>query len=242
MGILGQGEISQVYLARRVDALPLLAAIKLSSAKTAAALYSDEARILRELQALDVNGAGAYFSRLLPEVISQGAVEGRNGGQALVLRQPSGFWGSLAALNERFASGIDPRHAVWIWRRMLEILNFIHGHGWSHGNLRPEHALVHAQEHGIRVIGWSSARKGGGEKDQAADLCRGARVVKVLLCGTSGSGDLPGSVPANLSELINQAASDEAFCRSHGAEGLDSLLRAEAGKAFGPPSFVPLEI
>jgi hypothetical protein len=242
MQILGVGEISQVHLARRIDSLPFLATIKLSSAPAAAALYSCEAQVLRQLQALDTDGAGAYFSRLMPEVISQGVVEGKNGRQALVLRHPNGFWGSLAALNECFAAGLDPRHAVWIWRRILEILNFIHGHGWSHGNLRPEHALVHPQDHGVRLIGWASAKKSAGENDKTADLCRSARVVQVLLCGVSGSGDIPGGVPAGLAQLVTRATMDADFCRSQGAEGLDALLRAEAKAAFGPPSFVPLTI
>jgi serine/threonine protein kinase len=242
MRMLGAGEISQVYLARRVDSQPFLATIKLSTAPAAASLYSREARVLRELQALDGDGAGAYFSRLMPEVISQGAVEGNDGRRALVLRHPSGFWGSLAALNERFTPGLDPRHAVWIWRRILEVLNFIHSHGWAHGNLRPEHALVHPQDHGVRLIGWSSAKQGAGENEKAADLRRSARVVRVLLCGASGSGDLPGGVPTGLAQLVTRAAMDEDFCRSQGAEGLDALLRAEAKAAFGPPSFVPLAI
>lgn len=242
MQMLGVGEISQVYLARRIDSVPFLATLKFSSAPAAAALYAREAQILRELQALDADGAGAYFSRLMPEVIWQGAVEGSNGKQALVLRHPSGFWGSLAALNERFAAGLDPRHAVWIWRRVLEVLNFIHRHGWSHGNLRPEHALVHPLDHGVRLIGWSSAKKGAGEKDKAADLCRSARLVQILICGASGSDNFPGSVPAGLAQLMIRAATDEDFCRSQGAEGLDGLLRAEAKVAFGSPSFSPLII
>jgi serine/threonine protein kinase len=242
MQMLGVGEISQVYLARRIDSLPFLATIKLSSAPDAASLYSREARVLGELQALDGDGAGAYFSRLMPEVIWQGAVDGNEGKQALVLRHPSGFWGSLAALNERFAGGLDPRHAVWIWRRMLEVLNFIHSHGWSHGNVRPEHALVHPRDHGVRLIGWPSAKKGAGEYDKAADLCRSARVTQVLLCGAGGTGDLPGGVPGGLAQLVTRTAKDKDFCRAQGAEGLDALLRAEAEAAFGPPSFVPLTL
>lgn len=239
---LGSGEISQVYFARRVGILSFLATIKLSSASAAAARYALEAQVSRELQGLGGDVAGAYFSRLLPEVIAQGVVEGSSGKHGLVLRHPSGFWGSLAALNERFAPGIDPRHAVWIWRRMLEVLNFIHTHGWSHGDVRPEHALVHPQDHGIRLIGWVSARKGASAKDKAADLCRSARVVQVLLCGAGGAGTLPSGVPAGLAELVIRAAMDEDFCHSHSAEGLDALLRAEAKAAFGPPSFVPLTI
>ena len=242
MQTLGIGEISQVHLARRIGSLPFLATIKLSSAPTAAARYAREAQVLRELQILDGDAAGAYFSRLLPEVVAQGVVEENSGKHGLVLRHPNGFWGSLSALNDRFAPGLDPRHAIWIWRRMLEVLNFVHSHGWSHGDVRPEHALVHLQDHGVRLIGWASAKKGVGAKDKAADLLRSARVVQVLLCGAGSSGALPGEVPTGLAQLVTRAALDEDFCHSQSAEGLDALLRAEAKAAFGPPSFVPLNI
>ena len=239
--VLGAGEISQVQLARRVGSQPLLATLKLSSDSRAETLYAQEAEVSRALQLLDRDGAGAYFSRLLPEVLAQGPVAGNHGSQALVLRHPTGSWGSLAALNERFASGLDPRHAVWIWRRMLEILNFIHSHGWCHGDVRPEHALVNPSGHGVRLIGWTSARKGAGAEDQVADLGRSARVVQVLLCGADG-GSLPNSVPDGLAQLVTSAAADEGFCRTQGAGGLDARLRAEAKAAFGPPAYVPLEI
>ena len=242
MQTLGIGKISKVYVAQRIGALPYLATVKLSSSPMAAARYEREAQVLRELQVLDDGVSGAYFSRLLPEVVAQGVAEGNSGKHALVLRHPSGFWGSLAALNERFTSGIDPRHAVWIWRRILEVLNFVHSHGWSHGDVRPEHALVHPQDHGVRLIGWASAKKDVGAKDKAADLLRSTRVVQVLLCGAGSSGTLPGHVPAGMAQLVTRAAMDEDFCRSQGAEGLDALLRAEAKAAFGPPSFVPLTI
>lgn len=239
---LGAGEISQVYLANRITSLPLLVTLKISSAPVAASLYAREAEVAQALQDLNGDGAGSYFSKLLPEAIAHGAVEGNQGKQALVLRHPSGFWGSLAALNERFAAGLDARHAVWIWRRLLEILHFIHKHGWTHGDVRPEHALVHLQNHGVRLIGWAAARNGAGAKDQAADLCRSARVVQVLLCGNSSSGAIPDGVPTGLAQLVTKAAADEDFCRTQGAAGLDALLQAEARTAFGPPAFLPLSI
>jgi serine/threonine protein kinase len=237
---LGAGEISRVHLARRIGSLPLLATIKISSASAAAVLYAREAQVAKELQLLAPDGSGAYFSRLLPEVMACGAVEGCHGEQAIVLRHPSGFWGSLAALNEQFASGIDPRHAVWIWRRMLEILGFIHGQGWSHHDVRPEHALVDAQNHGVRLIGWAAAKQDAAA-GKAMDLCRSARVVQVLLCGASDR-SLPATVPPGLAQLLTRAANDGDFCRSQGAEGLDALLQVEAKAAYGPPAFVPLTI
>lgn len=237
---MGRGEISTVHLAMRLGITPALVTVKLSSAPSAAAQFAREAEVSRDLQMTGDDTAGAFFSRLLPEVVEVGAVDGNAGRHALVLRHPNGFWGSLAALSERFHAGLDPRHAVWIWRRMLEALGFIHDHGWCHGDVRPEHALVHPQDHAVRLIGWASARKGADAKDKAVDVLRSARVVQVLLHG--GAGVKPSNVPPALAQLVTRASEDADFCRQHGARGLDSLLRAEAKTAFGPPAFVPLDL
>ncbi|MEO5714021.1 MAG: lipopolysaccharide kinase InaA family protein [Luteolibacter sp.] len=242
MQSLGNGEISQVYLARRMGALPFLATIKLSSAPSAAARFAREAQVLRELHASLDGAAGAGFAQFLPEVVAQGVVEGDGGRHALVLRHPNGYWGSLAALGQRFTQGIDPRHAVWIWRRMLAVLGFVHSHGWSHGDVRPEHALVHPRDHGVRLISWASARKDAGAKAQAADLMRSARVILVLLNGAGETDGINGHVPAELAQVVTLASQDVEFCLSQGAGGLDALLRVAASAAFGPPSFVPLSI
>ncbi len=239
---LGSSEISQVYLARRIGTQPFLATIKVSSASAAAARYAREAEVLRELQASQSGAASVYAAQRLPEVIAQGPVEGGASKQALVLRHPIGYWGNLAALSERFSQGIDSRHAVWIWRRMLDVLHFVHAQDWSHGDVRPEHALVNAQDHGVRLIGWASAQKAAGEKPQVMDLLRCARVVRVLVCGAGGSGMIPHGVPAALTELLMRASEDEIFCQTHGAQGLDTLLRTAAQEVFGAPSFLPLII
>ncbi|RBP36124.1 protein kinase-like protein [Roseimicrobium gellanilyticum] len=239
---LGNGEISQVYLAQRLGPMPFLATIKVSTAPTAARQYAREAEILRDLQAAENGAASAYCLQHLPVVVAQGVVAGSSAKHALVMKHPNGFWGSLAALNERFPQGLDPRHAVWIWRRLLDVLQFIHAQGWSHGDVRPEHGLVHPADHGVRMIGWGSAQKSASTKDQGRDLQRSARVVLVLLSGSGAHGSLPGTVPRELSQLVTQASEDEAFCRQHGAAGLDSLLRSTARSAFGPPSFVHLAV
>lgn len=239
---LGSGGISQVYLARRIGEQPFLATIKVSSSPDAAASYAREAEVLRELQASQSGAASIYAAQRLPEVITQGPVAGGASKQALVLRHPIGYWGSLAALSERFSNGIDPRHAVWIWRRLLDVLHFLHAQGWSHGDVRPEHALVHVQDHGVRLIGWASAKRNASESDQSTDLLRCARVVRVLVCGAGGSGVIPHGVPAGLTELLMSASEDENFCQTQGAHGLDVLLRTAAQEAFGAPSFLPLII
>lgn len=239
---LGSGETSQVYLARRVGAFPFLAVIKLSSAPSAAARFAQEAQVLRGLHDSADGAAGAFFSQLLPEVVAQGFVEGGRGGHALVLRHPNGYWGSLAELAQRFERGIDPRHAVWIWRRMLAMLGFLHSRGWSHGDVRPEHALVNPRDHGVRLIGWTAARKDADGNAQATDLLRSARVILILLNGAGAADEVQGDVPAEFAQLVTRASQSVDFCRAQGAEGLDGSLRKAASAAFGPPSFVPLSI
>lgn len=236
---LGTGEHSTVHLARRMGPLPMLVTLKLASSDAGAESHTREAAIIRELQATDPGGSGAFFSRLLPEVVGIGMVDG-NQRHALILRNPTGHWGSLGALADHFSSGLDPRHTVWIWRRILAVLGFIHGHGWVHGDVCPEHALVHAPNHGVRLIGWGSARRGSEPDGQAEDLQHSARIIRVLL-STSGA-SLSTDAPKGLVQLAEQASNDPDFCRAHGAPGLDELLRNESRKAFGPPTFVPLTI
>ena len=239
---LGTGTISQVFCAVRTGPQPFLATIKLSSVPTASTQYRREADVLRALQSLGDGGAGAYFTQQLPEIFAEGVVESDTGQYGLILRHPTGFWGSLEALNERYPVGLDPRHAVWIWRRMLAALGFAHQQGWAHGDIRPEHALVHPRDHGVRLIGWASAKNVATPRDKSADLLRSARVVLVLLNGTEGTNPNLGHVPTELAELLMHASQDEDFCSKHGAEGLDTLLRTAARVAFGPPAFVPLPV
>jgi hypothetical protein len=242
METLGQSEHSHVYLARGLGLIPFLVTMKLSSAPAAIDRYAREAQVLRELQQVDAAGAGAFFSQRLPEVVAQGVVEGDSGRHALVLRYPHGYWGSLAALSQVHPGGLDPRHGVWIWRRMLEMLGFLHGQGWVHGDVRPEHALVHPEDHGVRLIGWAAARRGASAHEYARDLARSARVILVLLSGEEGAGSMPGQMHAGLAQLITRASQDEDFCRAQGAHGIDTLLRAAAREAFGPPAFIPLTV
>ncbi len=238
---LGTGDLSKVFLARRLGPMPLLATIKLSTSSDAATHYRQEAQALRDLHEGQTGAASAYASQRLPIVLWQGAVGGTGGQQALIFRYHPGCWGSLAAVSQRYPQGLDPRHLVWIWRRLLDVLHFVHSQGWSHGDIRPEHALVLPKDHGVRLIGWGTAKANAPVTAQVEDLKRSARVIQVL----TGMRQvqpvaLSQTVPNLLLELVNRASEDEAFCRAQGAYGLDQLLRATAREVFGPPSFVPL--
>jgi serine/threonine protein kinase len=242
LNLLGTGEYSQVYLARRAGLLPFIAILKLASTSSAAARLQQEAVVLRALHAAQSGARVGFCYRHIPLVVTETSVQGTSSRHALVLRQPMNFWGSLAELSAQFPAGLDSRHIVWIWRRMLEVLGFIHDCGFAHGDVRPEHVLIYPQDHAVRLVSWGSGRKLAGPEVKAADLMRSARVALALLSGAGGEGSTPTGTPAGIAALVNRASNDLDYCAAQGAAGLDALLRVAALDAFGPPAFVPLNI
>lgn len=228
---LGQGEHSEVLLAERLGAVPERVTIKLARDAAGDAVLAREAAVLQALQALSVPGA-AYFTRRLPQPLGLGVAQGLGDGerQALVLRHPTGFWGSLQEVQQANPQGIDARHAVWLWRRMLEVLAFVHGAGWTHRALTPAHALVHPRDHGVLLIGWSQARQDVSGGAIGRDLMASAHSVRALLSD--------GAAPAPIAALLRECSDDAVACERLGAQGIEQALSAASREAFGSPRFV----
>jgi len=244
---LATGEHSEVLLAERLGAMPARVTFKLARDTSADSVLQREFTVLQALQDLSVPGA-AYFTRRLPQPLGTGVAEGMASAmsdgsrQALVLRHPTGFWGSLQDVQQANAQGIDPRHAVWIWRRMLEVLAFVHGAGWTHRDLSPAHALVHPRDHGVLLVGWSRAQQADGATHDAAaarDLMQSAWAVRAVLHGgAAGEPGLGANTPAPLAAVLREFSEDAAACRRLGAQGIEQALSAASREAFGAPRFV----
>ncbi|BEP60654.1 hypothetical protein GmRootV213_12080 [Variovorax sp. V213] len=241
---LAIGEHSEVLLAERLGALPERVTVKLARESADGIVLLREAAVLQALQALAMPGA-SYFTRRLPQPVGTGLAEGLADGsrQALVLRHPPGFWGSLHNVQQANPRGIDARHAVWLWRRMLEVLAFVHDAGWTHRDLSPAHALAHPRDHGVLIVGWSQAQQASGPAQAAAaarDLMQSAWTVRAVLHGGKPD-DSPGvgaHTPAPLAALLRRCSEDAAECRRLGARGIEQALSAASHEAFGAPQFV----
>lgn len=239
---LGHGTTGKVTLAQRTGCLPQRVAIKLVPASDAADRLEREFSVLKQLQADQSRGA-AYFSQRLPQPVACGIAEESGHRQhALVLRNAPGFWGSLADVKRHYPLGIDPRHAVWMWRRVLEVLDYLHQIGWVHGRLSPDHQLVHPQDHGILLIGWADAHKfasrSGKHGTPACDLMQSAWTIRTMLAGGDDEPAIPASVPSSLTALLKSTSEDIDWCAKRGASGIDEALKAAARADFGPPQFI----
>lgn len=243
---LARGAHADVMLAQRISPLPERVILKLAlpnDARCDAALQRSTLA-LEALQQSNVPGA-AYFTQRLPQTVVWGTARGDafTDRQALVLRAPPGYWGSLGDVLHCYrAKGklLDARHAVWIWRRVLEVLAFVHDSGWVHQDLAPENLLVHPTDHGVQIIGWSgAAAKGATASLRGRDLTQIAWTVRALLCAGEDPtvAPLSASVPPAMARLLVQCESAD-WCAQQGARGIDKVLRAAAVEAFGPPRFI----
>jgi hypothetical protein len=259
LGRLAVGHSTDVFVARRAARLSERLILKVLRSAADESLLHDEQRALEALA--DSHEPGTeYFSALLPQRAFTGALEGAGFAPtfAVAFRQPAGFNHTLLQLRQRFPSGVDPRHAVWLWRRALELLGWVHRSGWAHGAVLPAHVLLDAREHSVRLVGFSCAGRPGaalaaldaeqtdfypladatsGQLSFETDLTMLARTLLFAIGGTATSA--PSTLPGAFAQLLVEQA--------QGAGAPDALavakqVKAVAEQCFGPPKFVKLEL
>lgn len=236
---LGGGAHAEVLLADRLDAHRERVILKTAASPAGGEALRREAAALASLQELDVPGA-AYYTTRLSQVTAFSVLELPDGQQleVAVLRNPTGFWGSLDAVQHHYPHGVPAAHIVWMWRRVLDMLRFLHSAGWAHRRLNLSHMLVHPSDHGIFLIGWSGAASATAA-EQGRDLADSASAMLSLLRGLPGLEPRGHTIPPAMASLLQRASADPAWCTRMGASEIDRQLTTAAAEAFGPPRFIP---
>ncbi|HMB55128.1 MAG TPA: hypothetical protein VKU40_17550 [Thermoanaerobaculia bacterium] len=263
---IAHGEISDLYSAwraRRPTERVLLKVLRDASARDR---FDNEWKVLSRLD----GQADAAFLHRLPRPVVRGEMAGgaHSGRPAMAFSWPHGTHHGFEAVRRRHPEGIEPRAAVWVWRRILETLAFLHRHGVAHGAVLPPHLLVEEGEHGVRLVGYGCAGKPGAAlaavadgwraaypkrllRDRrlsvAADVAMSARAVGWLLGGETDGSGLGDRVPEPLAELVaseSEPRGDGVGARSAGgpAWALRERLGALARDLFGPPAFCPIDM
>jgi len=224
------------------------------------AALENEWRVLQSLQGSAAPGAEA-FGRLLPQPVMHGEVTAGffSGRTVNVFRRQCGLRHSLQAVMQLYPGGIPPRSAIWLWRRILEQLSFLHTSGLAHGAIVPAHILVQENDHGASLIGFGCAGEIGKKtSDRPADseafypesdacpltpqldLAMSARTMIAALGGDPASQSLSSSVPAPLASIAQRIARLRPTADSESAWDVREMLGDLAGRVFGPPQFCPL--
>lgn len=250
LGRLARGESSDVFLGRR-DTRPTEAVvIKILRAPSDADLLAREFETLRALQASTAQGA-PHFSRLVPQPVAHGparlGLRGDEGERlATIVRWRSGFHFTFDDALRAHPGGVPSEHGVWLWKRILEVLGWVHRTGRVHGAIVPRHLLIHPRDHGVAMIGWSSsvllkaplaATVADAQAYYPEDLWNGApagAAHDLAMAARSVWHVLGGKAPPEFAELLARPSDD--------AWALLGEVDAMARRVFGPPKYIPFTI
>jgi hypothetical protein len=254
-GPLARGAASDVFRVRRARWPSLWAVAKFLREPSEAARFEREGEQLLALQTGALRLGARAPSLVQRGLVSSGAHQGR---QALLYLDEPDFRHTLEDVRRLLPGGVEAPVAVWMWRRVLELLAALHRDGLAHGAILPPHLLIQERDHGVRVVGFGCAgapgmplaardprfatsRPGAGPEriSPGRDVQMSAQAVAFALGGDFATGALPATVPAPLAALVAQVAEGRA---GEDAWALRERVGALSRELFGPPSFHPLEL
>ena len=229
-GLLARGERSDVLLAERVRGPTELVVLKVLRGEAPAALGAAirEFKNLTRLAASETGGA--FFATLVPQPIAVGALESRDFPErpAIATRWRSGFQHTLVDVRRAYPNGVAGRTVVWMWRRVLDLLTWVHACGLAHGSVLPEHVLIHPRDHGAILVGWSHAAPGDARL-RALDVAMSARSFRHAVTARS--------IPGSMHDLLLSTADGKTAATE--ARALSALVLRAATAVYGPPAFHP---
>ena len=260
---IGQGDISDVYAGQRARWPTELVIVKVLRDRQNTALFDNEWKSLQVLHNSDAPGADT-FTTFIPQPIACGdTTSGSHAGKRVnIFRWATGFYHTFDEVLLAYPHGIPPRASIWVWRRILEVLSFLHSSGMVHGAVLPTHLLVQENEHGVRLVGYSAAGRFG-EKLQTIsprfesfypqttrslltltaqlDITMSARCMVALLGGNPKDGSLPATVPERLAGIVKRIAlANPTSSVNADAWAIREELGEIATEIFGSPQFIPI--
>ena len=151
-------------------------------------LVANEAQVLRLLHGAADAGQMTPFLPAVDATVSVGTGGPGGARTANVLRMheavrsPDELY-ALSEVSRHCPSGLDGRDVAWIWRRLLGVLGFVHGNGFVHAAVVPDHVLIEPKEHKLVLVDWCCAAPWRGERTGAVAGVRRAGAQHSVIPG-----------------------------------------------------------
>ena len=259
---IARGEISDVYTGQRARWPTELVIIKILRDHTDMETFDNEWDVLQTLHKSDAPGADD-FTMLIPQTVFHGDISAGSftGKRVSIFRWISSFQHTFEEVIRAYPQGIPPRASIWVWRRILEVLSFLHASGFVHGAVLPSHLLVQENDHGVRLVGYGCSGRAGGKlravsqtyasfHPQAGssqlkltpqlDLAMSARCVVAMLGGNPASGSLPDAVPEPFANVLRRVALTDPTNSRENAWDIRTEIGKLANQVYGAPQFIPI--
>jgi len=129
------------------------AAVRISHSDADNPFLFNEIRILDRLHRKVADKELAYW-RYLPFVLGRFSAGKRTG---LIYRWFDGVTATDIRMNALHKHGLDQRHMIWIYDRMINLLGYSHFSGVIHGRIDPDRLLIRPSNHNVMLTGWNQA-------------------------------------------------------------------------------------
>jgi Protein kinase domain len=273
--LIAEGDLADVYRCTyEEDSKENQAAFKIAQSADDNDLMENEARVLGTVYAKKQKEERFY--RYLPKPLDSFALrpENRASGRepprrVNVIQLADGFV-PLSAVMTAYPKGLDYRDVIWIFKRNLACLWYVHRQKLVvHGAVLPAHLLVHPIGHGAKIVDWCYAVEdwpNGTERVKAiskthrayyapeilakkpvtpqTDIYMLGKVMVALLGGDVASGHIPDAVPKQIRAFISSLIIENQSRRPDDAgklhEEFDVLLASVVGKQKYRPLEMPM--
>lgn len=263
-GQIGKGDKSDVFKARWDHSPTEFVHIKLLVCPDDQDLFMREYQILQSLRRYD-DVDSEFYLLFVPKPLQCAEALLPDGSKRLALVTASShqFDWTLEDIHVQHGFSLDPRHAVWMMNRTLELLNWCHSKRRVHGAILPEHLCVKAETHRVKLLDWSYASGIGGplvahsstwEDFYPEDLLRSKRLEPkhdlamacrcvLYLLGANPADDFRGASMRDSDQLIkvlyNHALCFKSVATCQDVSSFKDLFAKVARSIYGPPAYVP---
>lgn len=241
--VFRDGDFSALYKAK-IDKTKETVLVKISALPEHNSLLEHEAQILKKFA---TEKKLENIKKFVPTLLDSFVLPDKERRRFRVNVMPfhDGYY-SLTEIKKFFPTGLDPRDAAWICRRVISQVVAAHMAGVVHGALTPDHVLVHPVSHDPIHIGWVHAvnQATGFQRitmlverwrdwfppevfakelpDQATDIFMTGKTMIYLLGGDIKKNTFPKSVPTEMQRVILQCVDPQRGKRPQ--SGADLLL------------------